>query len=1076
MNKPDRFPLTFTQQDIHLHQALQPSSALYNVGGYLRCGRLDVERVQRAHRDVVRSHDAFGIRVVTECDGAQQYVSGERTVDLPLRDFSSMADPQVEATAWVRGLFDEFLPHENSELFRAFLVKIGDESFWYVGIAHHLCMDGWGFANWAVDLQSRYSSLAGEEGCSQGSEESASWQDVAVADQRYADSIHYADDREFWLQQCGRLPGRLLPRRDAAQTGGPSSRRSVLELRSAQMDDLQRVADQLGLALPQLVLGILAAYFSVAYSKDKVVVGVPVHNRRNHLQKKMIGVFTSISPLVLELDRDDTLAVLLSRAGRIQRSAFRHQRYPLGHIVRDLGMSGRTGAIYDVSFNYLKLQEPLTFDGAPSELVYLSHNREETPVTFTLWTGAGGRSEIQIDYSTAHFHEEEIKLLSARIDYLLESAEANLQRPLRDIEVIPEEERRLLMVGFGSRARLDMSAQSLISLFRQQVQLNGGRIAVSCLEQQVSYADLDSRVDRLAMELLVFGAGPEAMLGICVERSFHMLVAALAVMKTGAAYVPLDPMLPVARLRHMVGDAGLSLVITQSGTSSLFAETAAVRCVELDSASTAAALQDGRASNVPVQPSDPSDGRAYLIYTSGSSGVPKGTVVGHRAIASHIRTVVDELSFKAGDVVLQLTSFAFDTFIEQTFCALVVGARVHVHADGLPDSREFFELVERTGATITDLPPAYLSQLLAGSDLADWRRCGLTRVVVGGEALSPDVVDSWFKRGGSECCQLYNAYGPTEAVITTTLHPVSEDDRRTVRIGRVIGERKLYVMNRDRRLCPLGVIGELYIGGSCLALGYLNQVELGHGCFINDPHDPTGSARMYSTGDLVRYLADGDLEFIGRMDGQVKLRGFRVELADVEHALLACSEVASCIVRLWEAETYDSRLVAYVKPRDNAPRDSSALSRSLRSHLGSLLPGYMVPSAFVVVEDWPLTLGGKIDRSALPAPLWNGSGEAFRAPTTAVELALAEIWAGLLRVEPGTVGAVDSFFDLGGHSLLAMRLRSEIRSRFNVEVSMKDIFERPFLETMAHLIDGLIIRDYVGEKLESATIVSEGVL
>ncbi len=1075
MNNLDRFPLTFTQEDIYFHQALHPTSALYAVGGYLRCGRLDVERIRQAHREVIRSHDAFGMRIVSDGIEVVQHISQDRTLELPVRDFSGVPDPQAAANAWVQGLFDEFLPYDNCELFRSFLVRLDDQTYWYAGVAHHLCLDGWGFANWASELHRIYTAL-GDDARVVDACEQPRWKAVSLADQRYVASATYAADRDFWQKQCSALPDRLLCRRNRlASDAGIRSSRFVRELPGAQIRDLQRVAEQCGLGLPQLVLGILAAYVAIAYSQRRFVFGIPVHNRKNHDQKRQIGVFTSVSPLVLDVDESKTLAEVLGKVAALQRSCYRHQRYPLGHLLRDLGMAGVGAGIYDVSFNYLCFDQALSFDGVAAELTYLSHHREGTPLTFTLWSGGADRAEIQIDYNTAYFRDDEIALLIRRIAHLLEMCEANLSRPLGEIDVLPQAERRLLVeVTRGSTPRA-LPAARLHQWFEQQVLASGDRVAVACADDHIRYANLNARANRLGYHLADIGVVDRDVIGICLDRSPEVLVAMLATLKAGAAFIVLDAQLPVTRLQHMVLDARIAVVITQQATSGLFADVAAIRCVELDAISTRDHLRTYPATD-RVAPLLTEDCPAYVMYTSGSSGVPKGTIVGNRAIVSHVLAAIDALGFRDTDTALQLSSFAFDTSLEQTFAALLVGATLQLHAGSLPSGKEFFDLVGRHRVTITDLPLAYLSQLVMESTQATWQQSGLSRLVVGGEALSGDLVERWFERGGGGTCQLYNAYGPTEAVITATLRAVTREDCQSVRIGRVLGDRQLHVLDRQQRLCPIGVVGELYIGGTCIADGYLNRPDVNRERFVADSVGMSEGGRLYRTGDLVRLLPDGDLEFAGRLDEQVKLRGFRIELAEIEQQVLAVAAVHSCVVQLWDADGGDARLVTHLKLYPESAGLHPVIAGQLRRRLRTSLPDYMVPSAFVVVENWPLTPSGKIDRTALPAPQRQGVAEDYRAPATAYETGVAEIWAKLLRTDAASIGATDHFFDRGGHSLLAMRLRSEVRARYDVDVSMKEVFDQPTVETMAALIERLVIHNYMQQKSDSVKLLSEGIL
>ncbi len=1057
------FPLTLSQSDIYFDQLRHPNCPLYNIGGYIACGKIEVEKMRAAHAEVVRLNDAFGIRIVNDGADIQQQIAEERDTGLPLIDFSDAQNPATQADLWLKTLFETPVPFENVQLFKAFLLKLGPTEFRYVGFSHHLAMDGWGFLNWAKQLGCKYNDLTAD------ASRASCWRQVSSGDQEYLRSRRYAQDKQHWLEQCQPLPARLLPPYHSTRYDNGSSipsGRYTLHISRERFRQLESFAQELAVGVPQVFLTIMALYFCGAYERSHLSIGIQTHNRRGASQKETIGVFTNVSPLIASLDDTNSFFDLVENISNRYKSNFKRQRFPVGHLIKELKLAGRGQSLYDVIFNYLKQDyNDLAFGEDKAGVVYLSHGYDQTPLTVTVWDGVTNDIEVHFDYNLAYFESREISDIASRFDNLLHIVPKSGRRPLREIDILPEaEHRHQFVLGTGS---IDQYSEACLhQLFERQVIDNPNEVAVVFGDQKLTYRTLNGRADELAQHLLACGVGSAVPVGICVKRSPAMLVGLLAIMKAGAAYLPLDASQPQSRLAYMLSDSRARYVLTLADSDVAKTLPEVVSPIFVNSFGEPVDIpSSGTANAERPQRSNP---LAYVIYTSGSTGRPKGVAVRSRAVATHISAMVRELSLKKGDQILQVASYCFDTFIEQTFGGLAVGATIHFVERSLPDVEEFFAFTQRSGITVTDLPVGYFSQLLGSSTHTQWKASTLRKIVVGGEALGSHLVKNWFELGASENCELFNAYGPTEAIITSTLRRITEQDQYRVSIGRPVGPRCLYVVDGKGRRSPSGLPGELCIGGSLLAEGYLFNHALTQRVFVRDPFAVEEHAKMYRTGDLVRYLPDGTLEFIGRLDDQVQIRGFRVEPAEIEHEIVQVEGIDSAVV-LPYGEPGNVYLVAYIKRNDSrelSEGEDKVYLRHLKMHLKAVLPGYMIPTTYVFVEKWPLLISGKIDRSSLPVPESLFDDEVSK-PETEIEEALVGIWSGLLQVDKTRLGTTANFFEIGGHSLLVIRLQSEIKKCFDVHLDIQLIFDRCSIRELGQIVQNGIERARIATALDS---------
>ncbi|MGN6150867.1 MAG: amino acid adenylation domain-containing protein, partial [Lysobacteraceae bacterium] len=1032
------FSLTLTQRDIYFDQICHPGAPIYNIGGYLKLGAVNVARVQDAHAMLVRAHDAFGIRIVSSERGTHQRIVGEdeRTLGLPIIDLSDRPAPAEAARGKVTQLFEAPIPFEDAELFAALLLKLGESEYWYVVVAHHLMCDGWGFINLAHALAAQYQHGAQDQ-------DLLCWRDIVASDERYRAGDRYARDRDYWRDELEALPERLLSPRTGTGTAQevPGSVRHVVTLGAEGLGRLRQAATDIGVGVPHVLLSVLASSMGLAHGQSDLVVGLPVHNRRGEAQKKAISVFTSVSPMRLSVNPGQRFSEVARRVAEKQKANFRHQRYPIGDIVRDLGLSGGAQKIYDIGFSYLNFEDDVEFDGNLSRLVYVSHNHESTPLLVTAWE-CGGSIEIKLDCNRSYFDESDARLLGNRLVHLLNLVTSNPDSVLTVSDVLPEEERALLLTTFNATTS-DYPKDSLIQeVFEGQAAARPQAVAVVCEEGSLAYGELNARANRLAHYLIAQGVRPDDRVAICVERGLDMIVGLLGILKSGAGYVPLDPAHPPERLAFVLADSAPKVLLTQRALRDRVRGDA-LPTLMLDGAREELApysTQDPEARDLGVT----SHHLAYAIYTSGSTGEPKGVMVEHASVlnlwASMEKTIFHGLPSNAR--VAQNAPITFDVSV-QGLVQLLSGRTVVVIPQAARlDPDLFLRYARQQRIDAFDCTPMQLDALLKAGLLEEGDDTALKLAVVAGEAINGAM---WKTLRASRSIRFINAYGPTEATVYATECALPEAGESPI-IGHPIANTRIYILDPQGAPVPIGVAGELHIGGAGVARGYLNREQLTRERFLEDPFVGEPSARMYKTGDLARWLPDGNIEYLGRNDFQVKLHGFRIELGEIESRLAACTGVSEVAVLAREDVPGDKRLVAYLVAGEGASLSVAVLRQTLMAQL----PEYMVPSAFVVLEALPQTGNGKLDRKVLPAP--DGSAVVrrdYEAPRTEAEQALAETWQTLLGIE--RVGRHDHFFELGGHSMLAMRLVELLRARgFRAEA--RAVFMTPLLSDCAAVL------------------------
>jgi amino acid adenylation domain-containing protein len=803
-----------------------------------------------------------------------------------------------------------------------------------------------------------------------------------------------------------------------------------------------------------LFMTLLAAFQTLLHrygGMDDVVVGAPIAGRRRVETEGLIGFFVNTLVLRTDLSGDPAFRELLGRVRETVLGGQDHQDLPFEKLVEEVGppRSPSWAPLVQVMF---ALQDPdqglLEFPGVTASRVAVDTGTAKFDLTASVREGPEGL-RVTLEYNTDLFEAATIRRMLGHFEMLLGGIAADPGQPLSRLPLLTEAERHQLVVEWNRTQVTFPQSRCIPELFAAQVTRTPAAVAVTFEQQSVTYQQLNQRANQLAHFLRKHGVGPDVLVGLCIERSIDMVAGLLGILKAGGAYVPLDPNDPPHRLAFVLDDAHISVLVTQQRFLPLLPATV-TPTVCLDADREALAQED---QNDPV-PRATADNLSYVMYTSGSTGRPKGVMITHRGFSNLLAWTQAVFPLNEADVVLQKTPFTFSVW--EIYAPLLVGARlVMARPDGHRDTRYLTNTIRAAQISHLKLVPSLLQAMLADAEL---ETCTSLRwVSCGGEVLPPGLLERFRARLNLE---LVNLYGPTEtthnAAFWVSGPRVAAD---VVPIGRPIANTQLYILDEHMQPVPIGVPGELYIGGVGLARGYLGRPELTAERFVPSPFGAESGARLYKTGDRARYLTDGNIEYLGRLDHQIKLRGFRIELGEIEATLGQHPGVRESVVLVRDDALGGKRLVAYVVPKSGeAPtRDS------LRRFVQSKLPAYMVPSAIALLPSLPLASNGKVDRQSLPAPGTTRADGDCVAPRDVTERQLAQIWEEILGVHP--VGVTDNFFELGGHSLLAGRLLARVRERYQVDVSLGAFFAAP---TVAGLATTIVQR--LAEGVEAATV------
>ena len=1032
-------PLSYAQQRLWFIDQLQPGGISYNVPGAVSIeGPLDAQELERCLHEIVRRHQSLRTRFVSGDDGPQQVIDNELRIDLPVVDVSSLPDDQRESKAreLAKAAVVEPFDLTTGPLLRVTLLRLEEQRHVLVVVMHHIISDAWSVGLLEREVSVLYGAFAAGRP-SPLPELPIQYPDFSVWQRKYLDREVLEKKSEYWKRQLANLEALELPTdkpRPLIQTehGANVALNLPVDLTSKLKDLGRQEASTLYMVLLAAFQVLLFRYTG----QEDVAVGSPVAGRTRSETEKLIGCFINTLVLRSDLSGDPTFAQLTQRVKEVTLQAFAHQDVPFEKLVEMLQPErnlSRTPLFQALFVLQNAPRSDLQFGAAKVHPFELDLKTTKFDLTLILGETASGMTGM-LQYNTDLFEAATIQRMAANYQVLLESIVAGPEQAISELQLLGGAEEQQLLAEHNQISKGPHEPYVHV-LIEQQATKTPDAVAVEHAGRQLTYGDLSSRTNQLGRYLLTLGVGPETRVGLYMDRSVEMVVGLLAVLKAGGAYIPLDPSYPAERIAHILGDGLVSVVLTREHLMNqlpLFAG----RTVNLDAEDPAVSSQ----STAPFETLLSPDNLAYIIYTSGSTGKAKGVGVSHDNlwVSTWART---QYYRDRVEGYLLLSSFSFDSSVAGIFWTLIQGGALILPAeDEHGDAVALAKLVAKTNAThLLALPSLYELILRTGFALNS-----LKVAIVAGESCSTEIVALHRKQLPNAL--LVNEYGPTEATVwCTAWSDGREEIRGRVPIGQPVANAQLYVLDRHRAPVPQGVAGELYVGGPGLTRGYPGRPELTAERFIPNPFNKTIGERLYQTGDLVRWNSSGHLEYLGRRDEQVKLRGFRIEPGEIEAVLRQHPAVQDAAVVLREMKR-DKRLVAYVTA-DHLPGPSS---QELRKHLLQKLPDYMVPGIFVALEKLPLTPNGKVDRKSLPSPELQAQPRQYAEPRDAVEQVLCGILEDVLDLD--SAGVDDNFFELGGHSLLATRVMSQVRSVFQVELPLRVLFEAPTVAALAERV------------------------
>ncbi|OTA15175.1 Amino acid adenylation [Xenorhabdus vietnamensis] len=1058
-------PLSWTQQRLWFLAQLDPAAqtAYHMSVGLNLQGELNLNALQAALDRIVARHEILRTTIVTVEDEAQQTISNT-VCGFPLiqEDFSQLSSELSEQQAAIEKVAHLEANHPfdfaNGPLARGRLLKLAEDQHILLLTQHHIISDGWSVSVFMQELSTLYRAF------SQGQPDP-----IPALTIQYADYVLWQKNLlqgevlekqvNFWRNTLQGAPALLeLPTdrpRPAKQsyTGG----RVNIDFSPTLQAGLKDLSQRHGTTLFMTLLTGWATLLSRISGQDDIVIGTPIANRQQPELAPLIGFFANTLALRVQLHDNPSVSELLAQVKKQAINAFAHQDMPFEQLVETLQppRSLSHSPIFQVMLatNNTPGQRHFELPGLVLDERPLIRDSSYFDLTLTLDETENGLVG-DLEYASDLFDHTTIERMVSHLNTLLAAMAADDSQRVAELPLMTPQQSKQLLVNFNDTALPYQQDKLIHQLFEQQTQSMPDAIALVYQDTQLSYAELNQRANQLAHSLIAFGIRPDDRVALCVGRSLDMIIGMLGILKAGAGYIPFDPEYPAERLAYQLSDSTPRLLLTQQHLQATLPVTE-VPVWLLD--------DENHLNTVAQQPIHNPDASqlgllphhlAYIIYTSGSTGLPKGVMLEHRNVVNFIHAQHQISQPQSGDRILQFATMAFDTSVSDIFPTLAAGATLvlrpaHIRA---PDA-EFIDFLNQQKITIMDVPTAFWHQWVQEMK-AD--RTGfspyLNTIIVGGEKAESRHLVDWQSLPETQFCRWINTYGPTETTVIVTSLTLnggySSNIISNIPIGSLNANSHIYILDPLGHPVPIGVSGEIHIGGAGVARGYLNRPELTAERFVSDPFSKKPDARMYKSGDLGRWLPDGNIEYLGRNDFQVKIRGFRIELGEIEAQLAACEGVKDVVVIAREDTAGDKRLVAYLIPQPDVILTPSHLREQLSVHLME----HMIPSAFVILDAFPLTGSGKLDRKALPAPDRTAiASREYEAPQGETEQKLAEIWQSLLGLEQ--VGRHDNFFELGGHSLLTVQMASRLRQVFNTKLDLQDLFTRPILSDLAQSLD-----------------------
>lgn len=1058
-----QFPASYAQERMWFLQQSTPNSAVYNQSFAFRIlGDLQVEALRRSLQALEERHDPLRTTFALLGDQVEQHVQPASEFPLPLEDLSPMSSVaredrwQAMASQEASRLFDL----SKGPLWRGRLVRLSDTEHVLLLTFHHICMDEWSLRIFREELSELYAAFAVGKTIR-----------LAPLPSRYVDYAQWqrqwlasrvADNQlEYWRTKLGRELSVLnlptdYPRLSAPNERGATERRL---LSSSLLERLKKLSGEQEMTLFMTLLGAFQVLLSRYSGQDDIVVGTPIANRDLSHFQGLVGLLLNTMVMRCDLSGQPTVRETLTRVRKMALEAYTHRNVPFEKVVQVIrGLrEGSTAPLFQIMFVLQNLEEHAIPLGSLETILFpVSRGTAKCDLTLFLAAKPEGLQAV-MEYRTDLFESTTIQQMLGNLEVLLEGIVSDPETRIGELPLLAESERHQALVEWNQTTADYPRDTCIHQLFEAQVARTPEAVAVVCENQQITYQELNERANQLAHYLQTLGVGPEVRVALYCERSLELLVALWGIVKAGGTYVPIDPTYPQERVAMMLQNASVAVVVAQQhGQASLPPHSGQVVWIDTEWPR----IQQNPKTPPPLHVAP--DNLAYMIYTSGSTGTPKGVQVPHRTLVNFLDDMAREPGLIASDRLLAVTSLSFDIAGLELWLPVLVGGQVVLASrEMVMDGAQLMAALETHGITVMQGTPATWQLLVTQG----WKGHPGLRLLCGGEQMPLDLAHQLGRRSHG----VWNLYGPTETTVWSTRWKLPHEVGR-ISIGRPIANTHVYVEDPWGHLVPIGVPGELFIGGEGVARGYWGRPDVTAERFAPNPYSRTSGARRYRTGDEVRYRADGQLEWLARLDQQIKLRGYRIELGEIESVLTQHPDVRNAVVLCREDAPGDKQLVAYVVSTSETPLEPA----TLRPYLKTRLPDYMLPVAFVVLNAFPLMPNGKVNRRALPVPdpTHRTRATASVPPRTPIEELVADIWRDILKVEP--IGVNDNFFELGGHSLLATRLLEKLRGIGQSDLPLRTLFEHPILEDQALAIEEHLLKEIEDLLEDEFTNIEDG--
>ncbi|MEC0172767.1 amino acid adenylation domain-containing protein [Paenibacillus graminis] len=1043
------YPLTHPQMRIWNIELLYPKTAINNITAkYKFKTLLSPELLEQALNAVVEAHEGMRLRMVRSQLQVEQYVSEYRPFPLPRYTFDSL--DQLEK--WVSEKATIPFELNDSNLFEFAYLFAEGTSYLYVK-QHHLTTDAWSLSLLFNTAMKYYEDF--NNGLSAVQEKGHSYLSYLESEHNYKSSARFEKNRKFWMEHYAEIPEVCSVKEPLNEERGVAAENREYILSKNVTEEINVFCEENQINVFRLLTGILYIYLYRVTSNSRITIGMPLHNRTTPIEKQTMGTYISTAPFVLDMHEQMDLMELLQKITREQSEVIRNQRYPFELLIQDLRKTNPDLMDYDLFRVMLSYQNAKYDSEWLDDTQWVFNGTELYDLSIHISDRENsGLMKFEFHYSSNIFNAEDIEALIAQYFLLLQGAIQNPRSSISSLSMLSgEEEQRLLNLNTGTSFALPEGITAVQELFEKQVLQHPSHVAVRTATQTLTYSELNTQGNRIARSLRNLGV--KGIVGLMISRSANMPAAIIGILKAGAAYLPIDPEFPADRISYMLEDSGAAVLLTERKFADFIGFSGEFILLEdlLED------CPDG--GNVPL--SNTINDLAYVIYTSGSTGKPKGVMIEHQAVLNFFNGMISRISFNDSKKILGLTTISFDIFVLEMLLPLTVGMEIVIAGEKEQvDPHLLSELISRHSVDMLQITPSRLQLILSQSDT---KLClqHLSEIMIGGEALPMHLLEAL---GKYTSAKIYNMYGPTETTVWSTVEEVTK--ARQITLGKPIINTQIYIVNQQGLLQPPGVAGELCISGLGLARGYMNNPDLTSSLFVPNPFykgDKGSSARMYRTGDMARWKKDGSIEYIGRKNNQVKLRGYRIELEEIEAVMLGIPGITGCTVLIRQLPNGEQAMIAYYKA------DQKIAVQLIRERLIRTLPSYMMPTAFMQLDEFPMTPNGKMDRKSFPTPDFSKLSAHFpeNESLSEHERNIIAIWKNLLCLEH--IGLYSSFFELGGNSVLLVQMHEMLDRLYPGVTSVADVFANPSPFKLAQFI--IMQNEKITSRIEPLTLQAD---